>query len=120
MQFASSQEISLPTGCLKSLKSVRGLTLLTLRAATTICGARSGRALTAAPTYAHTSRAFDRTKSELSARRNWSGVPSLRCWRLPPEQHASSQRCRLLRPAIDADFGLFPRLTARSASAESL
>src|SRR5437667_3911964 len=66
MQSISSQEISLPTGCLKSLKSVRGVTLLTVRAATTICGARSGRALTAAPTYAHTSWEFDRMQHELN------------------------------------------------------
>src|SRR6266853_6732895 len=74
MQLNSSQEISLPTGCLKALKSARGLILLTARAATTICGARSGRALTAVATYAQISCAFDRAKSELSARKNWSGV----------------------------------------------
>src|SRR5438094_689304 len=70
MQSTCSQESSLPTGCLKSLKSVRGLTLLTVRAATTIRGARSGRARTAAPTYSQISCAVDRTKSELSAGKN--------------------------------------------------
>jgi hypothetical protein len=58
----------------KIFKICEGLTLLTLRAAATICDARSDRVLTAAPTYAQTSAAVDRAKSESSARKNWSGV----------------------------------------------
>src|SRR6266516_3495963 len=94
MHWTHSHGISLPIGCLKSLEYPRTGRAEVI-AATTILSARSGLALTALPTIAHTVRGSALTMTELNAARNCSADA---VWMVAPDAATARANASLPRP----------------------